>query len=142
MTQAHEGRSSTSIKFSDGLDWLSSVPQPRADLDTIPFIGAVSHYEVNTARFPEEEARRRDIGRQRYGTGTPIQDSALTDRHGLVLRTRPDGLTKVDTSSGAVMLTSHRPTDGGFLPTADAVNFLRDECAGSRFGAHPARYFQ
>lgn len=131
-------RAGTQVKRSDNMDWLCSRPQPRVDLETIPFIGDVSG-ETPGFRL-DKEVRRRDVGAQSYGRGTPKLPSAHTDRHGLPEKTRLEQSVEAATSHGNVLLTSsdkHR----GFLPTADAVLFLRREYPDSRFGAYPSRYF-
>ena len=139
MPGGHEGRGGTQVKFSDNMDWWCSRPQPRDYLENIPFIGDVSG-ETPAVRI-DNEVRRRDIGQQSYGGGVPKQGTAHTDRHGLVKPRKGEQHTEVATSHGNLVLTSHEQ-DFGFMPTAQAVFFLRDECLGSRFDAYPARYYR
>jgi len=137
MPGGHEGRGGTQVKFSDGMDWWCTMPQPRDDLSTIPFIGEVAGETPAHCYMPE--TRRRDVGLQIYGKGTPSMNSTLTDRVGL-LKKQPSVIKEVATSHGNLHLTSNK-RDLGFVPTADAVLFLRHEYLGSRASAPPQRYF-
>jgi hypothetical protein len=129
---------STQVKFSDNMDWWNARPQPRADMETIPFVGSVAG--VTPVARIEKEVRRRDVGQQTYGSGTPTQMGAHVDRHGLLKPPKLQSFVTVDTSHGKLNLTSNEQ-DLGFMPTAAAVNFLRHEYLGSRFAPKPARYY-
>lgn len=131
----------TQVKFSDRMGWLHSGLTPRPDMETVEFVGSVtaSHTAGPPIARAEHEIRRRDIGPQRYGGETPTQDTAYTDRHGLLQKPRNRVHKTVDTTFGNVTLTAHDP-DLGFLPTANVVDFLRHEYVGSRHNAYPPRY--
>ena len=89
----------------------------------------------------DNEIRRRDVGRQVYGYGTPKLPNAYVDRHELPMdKLKKQNSYEVATSHGNITLTSNKP-NFGFMPTADAVFFLREECLGSRFDSYPARYY-
>ena len=138
MPGGHEGRAGTQVKFSDKLDWLCSRARPRPDLATVPFVGEVSGETPWTCR--DAEVRRKDVGVQRYGSGTPAMNCALTDRNGLVLKKRALEVSEVPTSHGNITLRANDP-DLGFLPTADAVLFLRSQYVGSRAPDPRQRFF-
>jgi hypothetical protein len=138
MPGGHEGRGGMQVKFSDNMEWWCSRPLPREDLETIPFIGEVAGVTPMACVLPE--VRRRDIGSQSYGSGAPRLPTAFTDRHGLVEKSKGERSTQVATSHGNVVLTSNEQ-HRGFMPTADAVLFLKHEYLGSRFGAYPSRYY-
>lgn len=126
-------------KFSDRSDWWSGRPQPREDLETIPFVGLVSG-ETPAGPMQVTEKRRREVGNQSYGGRTPVLNTAHTDRHGLLKPPRQQQSVSVATSHGNLHLTSNEESRG-FMPTADAVLFLREEYLGSRFRAPPARFY-
>ena len=131
-------RGGTQVKFSDQMDWLCGRPLPRDDLSTIPFVGEVSGETPAYSHTPE--TRRRDVGQQKYGRGVPTLNSTLTDRHGLLESKRGTGTTEVATSHGKLRLSSNEP-NLGFMPTASAVLFLREEYQGSRAPVPPQRYY-
>ena len=133
------GRGGTQIRFSDNMDWWCARPLPREDMNMKPFIGDVSGVTPAVAiRTPE--LRRRDVGHQRYGQGIPKFNSSVTDRHGLI-HTNPRDFTVMNTSHGSVALPSHNEENLGFLPTADAILFLKHEYLGSRAPVPPQRFF-
>ena len=132
------GRTSTQIKLSDGMDWWCGMPQPREDLSTIPFVGEVSG-ETPALCKGAPERRRRDVGQQSYATGTPAFNSTLVERSG-VLSKKQTSYTGVPTSHGNIKLSSNQ-RDYGFMPTADAVLFLRHEYVGSRAPPTPQRFY-
>ena len=137
MPGGHEGRGGAQIKFSDELDWWCGMPQPRDDIHTIPFIGEVSG--ETPAHCHTQETRRRDVGMQIYGSGVPSFNSSVTDRFGL-LKSDATTFKTVPTSHGNIRLSSNN-RDLGFMPTGDAVLFLRHEYLGSRAPVPPQRYF-
>ena len=112
--------------------------QPREDLSTIPFIGEVSGETPSACYLPE--VRRKDVGQQMYGNNTPKFNSAQTDRHGLIIK-KASTFTSLPTSHGTICIPSNEKQDLGFMPTADAVLFLKHEYLGSRESAPPQRYF-
>ena len=132
------GRNGTQVKFSDGMDWWCRAMSPREDMETVPFVGEVGGVTPPLC-YPTQETRRRDIGQQKYGSGIPTFNSTLTDRDGLLIKRRSD-VTDRQTSHGDIRLTSNQ-RDLGFMPTADAVLFLRHEYRGSRALSPPRRYF-
>ena len=133
-----EGRGGAQVKFSDKLDWRCSRPIARVYLESVPFVGEVAG-ETPLARHMVE-TRRRDVGKQMYGTGIPVTNHSHVDRYGLLERKRTSQSEMMPTSHGNLRLSSTEP-DLGFLPTADAIFFLRSEYLGSRQSDPPARYF-
>ena len=89
----------------------------------------------------DDEIRRRDIGKQYYGGGTPKFPTAVTDRHGLSMKAPKLHSASIETSHGNLEIPSHKQ-DLGFMPTAEAVFFLRDQYQSSRFDAYPTRYYR
>ena len=140
MPGGHEGRGGTQVRFSDNMDWWCARPQPRTDLETIPFVGIVGGEQWRDTRCYAPEVRRRDVGKQRYGAGIPTQNSTIVDRHGLLVQKSRAETTHAHTSEGLVSLCSC-DEKLGCMPTADAINFLRSEYQGSRAPKPPTRYF-
>ena len=132
------GRAGTQIKFDAQLSDFCSGLLPRENLETVPFVGVVAG-ETPAVRRYEREVRRKDVGVQKYASGTPAFNGHITDRNGLL--TKKAGVrSEMVTSHGNVKLTSNEP-DFGFAPTADSILFLRSEYLGSRQSDPPARYF-
>lgn len=129
----------TQVRFSDGMDWLTHKPLARGDNSSIPFFGDVSG-ETPALPWQNPETRRRDVGAQKYASGTPTLPIAHTDRHGLLTKPRHQETEIFPTSHGNLKLTSSDQSRG-FMPTADAVLFLRSEYLGSRFRTPPTRYY-
>jgi len=127
MPGGHEGRSGTQVRFSDKLEWLCSRTLPREDLSTIPFVGDVVG-ETPAVPWCDREVRRRDVGPQRYGSGTPAFNGS-------------GSYTEIATSHGNLKLSSDEP-HLGFMPTAATVDFLRSEYLGSRSNPPPARFYK
>jgi hypothetical protein len=103
-----------------------------------PFVGEVSG-ETPAVTVCAPEVRRRDVGMQKYGHGIPKFNGSITDRDGLLMKERKQ-FTQFQTSHGSVALPSNTEKLG-FLPTADAVLFLRHEYLGSTAPTPPQRYF-
>jgi hypothetical protein len=127
-------------KFSDNADWWHSLPQPRADLESVPFVGEVAGVTPAVSKAVHE-IRRRDVGKQVYGSGIPTLPGAYTDRNGLLKSPNGEKQIQVPTAHGNITLTSNEQ-HLGYMPTASAVHFLKHEYLGSRFGAHPPRYYR
>lgn len=138
MPGDQEGRGGTQVRFSDKMDWWCSRPLARGDLSTIPFVGKVAG-ETPTPAMCMREVRRRDIGAQMYGHGTPTFNGSLTDRAGLVIDATD--YTQVATSHGNLKLSSSSP-NLGFMPTVDAILFLKSEYVGSRLDPPPERFYR
>ena len=138
MPGGHEGRGGTQVKFSDAMDWWCGRPQPREDMETVPFIGEVAGETPMSCVLAE--TRRKDVGPQSYGGRIPVMNGASTDRSGLLQPKQSPVTVEVPTSHGNLRLRSHEP-DTGFLPTASVVDFLRSEYVGSRAPPLPQRYF-
>ncbi len=128
---------STQVGFDQ--NWWHSRPQPRADLETVPFVGEVAS-GMTPAKRVDNEVRRRDVGKQVYGGGVPKLPGAHTDRNGLLKAPKSETRVQVPTPHGDLTLTSNEQ-HLGFMPTADAVHFLKYEYVGSRLGAPPSRYY-
>ena len=137
MPGGHEGRGGSQVRFSDNMDWWCSLPQPRDDLETIPFIGDVAGETPAVCKMTE--VRRRDIGTQAYGSGIPTLNGTLLDKFGLLAKQKPN-YKQVATSHGDVNLSQNVP-DLGFMPTADSLLFLKHEYLGSRAPVTPQRFF-
>ena len=132
------GRNGTQVKFSDKMDWWCQAMSPRQDMESIPFVGEVAGVTPALA-YCNKESRRRDVGVQKYGSNTPSFNSTLQDRNGLLIERR-SAVTDRPTSHGDIRLTSN-DRDLGFMPSADAILFLRHEYRGSRATSPPRRYF-
>lgn len=132
----------TQMQFSAHADWWNDRPQPREDLwSGTPFVGRVAG-ETPALPYSTPETRRKDVGLQRYGDGTPSTGPTLTDRHGLAKPRKSAKLIPFQTSHGEIRLEENKLEDTGFMPTALAVNFLRSEYLGSRAPVQPTRFFK
>ena len=135
---SQEGRGATQIRRSANVDWICSRMSPRADMETVPFVGTVQG-ELPGLGWCTPEVRRRDVGAQTYGKGTPAQLGAKVTIWNLYDVKQKPKYTTFATSHGDLNLSSNAPkTD--FLPTAGAVNFLSSTQGTSQPYA-PVRYF-
>lgn len=132
------GRGGTQIRISDNMDWWCARPLPRGDMNMAPFTGEVVG-ETPAAAMCAPETRRKDVGVQRYGHGIPKFNSSIADRDGLLMK-EPRQFTQFETSHGPVAIPFNTEKLG-FLPTADAILFLRHEYLGSTAPTPPKRYF-
>ena len=131
-------RGSTQVKFNEGFDWLCGRPLPRDAMTPLPFVGEVSGVTPSFC-YEEAEVRRRDVGTQQYGNGTPKMNSAAVDRNNLLVKEATQ-TEMFSTSQGLIALPTSR-ANCGFLPTADTVLFLKDQYEGTRTLIPPLKYF-
>ena len=124
-------------KFSDP-QFLAGVSLPRPDLSTIPFVGTVVG-EPPAAALITAEVRRGDVGVQRYGSGL-VKQKASADRNDLASTSQPRSVEVFSTSIGPIQLQAPQQ-ELGFMPSALAVDFLRERYLGSRQPALPQRYY-
>ena len=135
-----EGRGSVQLKRGETPEWLCGKLPPRADLETIPFTGAVTGETPALPKWCVDEVRRKDVGRQRYGGGKPTQTGSRTNVFGMYDTRQKPAFASFATSHGDLALSSSREKHG-FLPSADAVDFLRSTL-GTRLEPPPQRFFQ
>ena len=79
--------SSTQVRRSDNVDWWCARPLPQRDSGTPPFQGIVSG-ETPALCYQTSETRRRDVGVQHYGGGTPTSNNSVVDVNGLLMKPR------------------------------------------------------
>ena len=126
------------MRSTDCEHWVCGLQRPWQDTSLPPFEGQIWG-ETPAIDNCATEIRRSDVGVQKYGGSAPAMGSASVDLFGLV-STKKESRTPAGTSHGPVIL-QHTKRDLGFLPTADAVLFLRHEYQGSRAPKYPQRYY-
>ena len=128
------------IKRSKEVTWRAGLQHPRPNLETISFFGKVRGETPVASTVRVEETRRRDVGVQRYGKGVPTFNTHVTDAFGNVSKTKPR-LEFAETSHGSVgvPIADRRL---GFMPSANAVDFLSTGYVGTRAPDPPIRYYK
>ena len=127
------------IRRSDEVGWKAGMQHPRPNLETIPFFGKLRGEARVSARV-DPEVRRRDVGQQRYGEGVPKFNSHSTDVFGNISKEKPR-LEFKETSHGNVGVPiAQRKL--GFMPSANAVDFLSTGYIGTRAPDPPLRYYK
>ena len=139
MPAAPSGNAIASQPFSHIASLWAGVASERPELGHREFVGPVQE-EVPAVPYAVPEVRRRDIGRQKYASGTPSMNPPAIDRNGLFDPRRRGHFESFETQTGAINLATVK-RDLGFLPTADTVLFLRNEYNGSRASVTPQRFF-
>lgn len=112
----------------------------RPDMETIPFVGELIKADLPAMSKDEMEVRRRDVGVQRYGSGTPKQNGSILDVWGHIDKKQKVVHTNAATMVGDVALGASKP-NLGYLPTAADVDFL-SRTLGTRRLDPPLRYFK
>lgn len=129
------GRASTQIRFSDCPPMFTTRPY----LENVPFFGNVSGQPPGL-HYQEPEVRRRDVGMQRYGQKIATTGNASINQYGLASK-KNESKQYFKTSNGDVGLSIESKPDLGYLPTADAIYFLKHQYVGSRQPDPPTRFF-
>lgn len=129
---------STQMRFEECPEWVCGIQAPRPDQSGSIFNGNVSGV---TPAVPlcVPELRRRDVGSQKYGSGTPTFNGDRCNRDGVV-DGRPNSFLTFPTSHGPIAIGEPMRQDLGWMPTVEGVLFLRDQYPGSRLQDAPLRY--